>query len=72
MKWLTLLLASLTILSGAITFWLPIPTGLPLLMVGVTMLIRSSPRARRKLHHLSRCHPVLQRLLRRLGEERQS
>jgi len=33
--------------AGILTFWLPLPIGLPLMLIGATLLGRHSPRARR-------------------------
>jgi hypothetical protein len=36
----------LLVLAGLVTFWLPLPIGLPLILLGMPLLIRHSPHAR--------------------------
>lgn len=50
--------------GGFITFWLPIPTGLPLMLLGIPILLRNSARARKILIRLSRRFPGLHKKLR--------
>jgi uncharacterized membrane protein YbaN (DUF454 family) len=40
------MLGGLSVLLGAVTFWLPIPIGLPLVLAGTLLLSRNSARAR--------------------------
>jgi uncharacterized membrane protein YbaN (DUF454 family) len=47
MKWIFISLGGLSIFSGLITFWLPIPIGLPLILVGLALIARHSPTGRR-------------------------
>jgi len=35
------------VLLGALTFWLPLPIGLPLMLLGAPLLLHNSPHARR-------------------------
>jgi uncharacterized membrane protein YbaN (DUF454 family) len=65
MKWVLIATGSLVLLLGVVTFWLPIPSGLPLALFGLFLLVRSSPRVRRTLARLMRRHPPLRRLLQR-------
>ncbi len=51
------------LILGFLTFWLPIPTGLVLMAVGLALLISSSPRAVRLVRALRERHPRLDRLL---------
>jgi hypothetical protein len=46
-KWTMIVIGALVVLLGLVTFWLPLPVGLPLLLIGVPVLIRYSPHARR-------------------------
>jgi hypothetical protein len=39
-------IGSLLFLAGLVLFWLPLPVGLPLMLLGGPILIRHSPRAR--------------------------
>ena len=45
-KWILIGLGTLAALAGLVTFWLPLPIGLPLLLVGGALLGRHSPHAR--------------------------
>lgn len=58
-----ILFSSMLLLTGLITFPLPIPIGLPLLMVGLAIMVRHSSDAKRYLVKLSRRFPVLHRIL---------
>ena len=48
-KWLLTGLGMVLLLAGAATFWLPLPIGVPLILLGGTLLLRHSPRSRRWL-----------------------
>lgn len=63
MKWLLLAFGSITVFSGLLMLLLPIPLGIPLLLVGVPLLMRYSERARDWLLHVARRWPKLHRLL---------
>jgi uncharacterized membrane protein YbaN (DUF454 family) len=58
-----LTLGTIALCLGMITFWLPIPIGLPLLLTGVLLLVRYSPLAKRQLIRQMRRRPQLRRLL---------
>lgn len=47
MKWIFISLGGLSVFSGIITFWLPIPIGLPLILIGLALIARHSPTGRR-------------------------
>ncbi|MDJ0741562.1 MAG: hypothetical protein QNJ91_17760 [Gammaproteobacteria bacterium] len=42
---------ALLVLLGVVTFWLPLPIGVPLILLGSPLLLRHSPRARRWWRH---------------------
>jgi len=65
-RWLLISFGGICTLSGMITFWLPIPIGLPLMLLGVPILIRSSPRSRKWILRLLRRYPWLHKKLRHL------
>ena len=46
LRWLLALLGLLLFVVGVFTFWLPIPIGLPLMLIGMTLMVRYSPVAR--------------------------
>ena len=46
-KWSLITIGGLLVLLGFVTFWLPLPIGLPLLLLGAPLLLRHSPHARR-------------------------
>ena len=66
------LLGSLLVAGGAVLVLLPGHLGLPLLVVGLILVLRNSPRARRRFIHLQQRHPRMifpvRRLIRREPE----
>ena len=58
-----LLFAVLLVLVGLVTFLLPIPFGIVLLVVGIAMLMMVSPVARNWFHRLRDRYPSLDRRL---------
>ncbi|MDD7911198.1 MULTISPECIES: hypothetical protein [Pseudovibrio] len=60
-KWFYWFGAFLCITLGLLTVWLPIPTGLPLLVLGFVLLIATSRGAARWLRHRRRTHNKLNR-----------
>jgi hypothetical protein len=64
-KWLMILIGMLLLIIGLITFPLPIPIGLPILLLGLVMVIRHSSDAKRYLIRLSKRFPKLQRFMHR-------
>lgn len=65
LKWLYISFGTLSILGGLITFWLPVPIGLPLMLVGTPIIMRHSVRGRRLLLRLANRFPSLARFLER-------
>ncbi|MCG7897584.1 MAG: hypothetical protein JAY99_18250 [Candidatus Thiodiazotropha lotti] len=61
MKWLYLSIGSLSIVSGLITFLLPVPIGVPLLLVGTPIIMRHSPTGRRWIMHMLRRFPAMRK-----------
>ena len=52
------------------TFWLPLPIGLPLFLIGVALSMKSSPSVRNKILQLARSHPKLARFLERFSKSK--
>jgi len=52
-------------LIGMITFPMPVPIGLPLMLIGMTIMLRISPTVRRKLLKLARRNPHTHRVWRK-------
>jgi hypothetical protein len=67
MKWLYLGLGSISILGGLVTFWLPVPIGIPLLMIGVPLIMNHSRHGRQWILRLFHHWPLLYRKLKRIG-----
>ncbi|MET0091745.1 MAG: hypothetical protein ABW068_17320 [Candidatus Thiodiazotropha sp.] len=65
LKWLYLTLGALSILAGLVTFWLPVPIGVPLMLIGTPVIMRHSPRGRRWIMRLLKPFPKLKRQIRR-------
>ncbi|MES9832789.1 MAG: hypothetical protein ABW139_11185 [Candidatus Thiodiazotropha sp. DIVDIV] len=63
MKWIYLSVGALSILAGLITFLLPVPIGVPLVLIGAPIIMRHSPNGRRWLMLLLRRFPVLRKTI---------
>lgn len=59
------LLGALLFITGLLTFWLPIPIGIPLMLIGMPLLFRYSPLARFGFIKLARRYPPMRRLIKR-------
>jgi len=57
LKWLFIGLGTLSIFGGVFTFWLPLPIGIPLMLLGSAILVRCSPLARQQLSRLVLSYP---------------
>jgi hypothetical protein len=68
LKWLYISFGTLSILGGLITFWLPVPIGVPLMLIGTPIIMRHSTRGRRLILRLGRRFPGLNGLLERYRE----
>jgi len=68
-KWTLILLGSTLLLAGALTFWLPLPIGLPLMLLGLPLILRYSPTARRWLTAAFAGSPTLRRQLARIAAD---
>ena len=66
LKWILISTGALSVFTGALTFWLPIPIGLPLILLGTALLVRHSPHARLWIYAFSRRIPGLRQVLRRV------
>lgn len=65
LKWLYISFGTLSIAGGLITFWLPVPIGVPLMLIGTPIIMRHSVRGRRLLMRLAKHFPSLERFLER-------
>lgn len=65
MKWLLIGVGGLSVVAGMATFWLPLPIGLPLMLLGLMLLFRHSPYARRWILRAACSYPTVGRRLRR-------
>ena len=63
MKLLLVGFASVLFVTGFVTFWLPLPLGVPLFLISVPILMKYSIRARRWLLVLGNLHPKLGQVL---------
>jgi hypothetical protein len=57
LKWLFIGFGGISLLAGLLTFWLPLPIGVPLMLLGLTLLVRYSPHAREQLARLVLRYP---------------
>jgi len=51
--------AVIVVIGGVITFWLPIPIGLPLLMLGLPLIMKYSPTGRVIVLRQTKKFPVI-------------
>jgi archaellum biogenesis protein FlaJ (TadC family) len=58
-----ILISILLLIAGLVTFPLPFPIGLPLLIIGLALLVRHSSDAKRYIVRISRKYPKFHRLL---------
>lgn len=70
LKWLLIAVGTISVIGGLITFWLPVPLGVPLFLVGVPLLMKYSPHARYWILQLARGHPRIAAYLEKLSKER--
>jgi hypothetical protein len=63
LKWIFITTGVFSVFSGVLTFWLPVPIGLPLILLGTALLVRHSPRARALAWELSARIPGLRKIL---------
>lgn len=67
-KWLFIGFGTVSIFGGMLTFWLPLPIGIPLILLGTAILVRYSPLAREQLSRLVLRYPRTLGFLSRLLE----
>ncbi|MDZ7804548.1 hypothetical protein [Thiohalophilus sp.] len=67
LKWLWIVLGSTSTLGGLLVLWSPLPLGLPLLLIGIPLLMKYSPRSRTTFTWIAGHIPMLQRPLQRLN-----
>ncbi len=58
-------------MGGVVTFWLPLPTGLPLFLLGIALLMKSSPHVRDRIVRLASGHPKIETILERFSTSEQ-
>jgi len=66
-KWFVICLGALFIFAGLVTFWLPLPVGIPLMLIGLPLVMNNSPMVREKLLHATRDYPKISKILRRIS-----
>ena len=66
LKWFWILLGSISVLGGLLVIWSPVPLGVPLLLIGLPLLMKYSPRSRNSIQRLAGQFPFLFTPLRRL------
>ncbi len=66
LKWFWILLGSMSVLTGLVMIWSPLPLGLPLFMIGIPLLMKYSPHSRNGMLWLAGHFPRLFRGLRRV------
>lgn len=65
-KWAAILSGGCLLLAGLLTVWLPLPTGLPLMLFGLIVLLRHSPTVRSWVQRGEAGMPMLRRLRERV------
>lgn len=66
-KWVAILSGGCLLLAGLLTVWLPLPTGLPLMLFGLVVLLRHSPTVRSWVRRGEAGMPLLRRLRERVS-----
>ncbi|MDY6980151.1 MAG: hypothetical protein SV201_09730 [Pseudomonadota bacterium] len=66
-KWFWIVLGSTSTLGGLLVLWSPLPLGLPLLLLGIPLLMKYSPRSRTTFTWFADRFPLLRRPLQRLN-----
>ena len=61
LKWTFIILGSTLVILGILTFWLPMPIGLPLILVGLPLVARYSPHGRNWALAATRRFPLIHR-----------
>ncbi|ADE15202.1 conserved hypothetical protein [Nitrosococcus halophilus Nc 4] len=61
---------TVSVFTGLIIFWLPIPLGLPLILIGLPILIKHSPRVRNWTERLAGKYPVVEQILKRISPDK--
>jgi uncharacterized membrane protein YbaN (DUF454 family) len=73
LRWIYTAVGFMLIAVGVVVFWLPIPLGIPLMLAGLVLIVRSSPRLGGRVVNRMERSPVLSRLVRHLrGYERRA
>lgn len=71
MKWIFISLGTLSVIGGVVTFWLPLPMGVPLFLIGIALLMRTSPHVRDRIVRLASAHPKIEKLIERISTSEQ-
>ncbi|MFO8024445.1 hypothetical protein [Thiohalophilus sp.] len=66
-KWFWIVLGSTSTVGGLLVLWSPLPLGLPLLLIGIPLLMKYSPRSRTTFVSIADRFPILRRSLQRLN-----
>jgi hypothetical protein len=66
LKWLFIGFGTISVFGGVLTFWLPLPIGIPLMLLGTATLVRYSPFARHQVTRLALRYPQTLGFLNRL------
>ena len=66
LRWIGTAIGALLVLVGIILIPLPTPIGLPVIVIGALILVRTSPLARRAVVRWARRHPGVFKRFRRL------
>jgi uncharacterized membrane protein YbaN (DUF454 family) len=66
LRWIYTAVGFMLIAVGVVVFWLPIPLGIPLMLAGLVLIVRSSPRLGGWVVKRMERSPVLSRLVRHL------
>ncbi len=60
------------VVTGFVVFWTPIPLGIPLMLIGLPLIMRNSPRSWLWLKQRARRSPRFESLLDRIEAQRDS
>ena len=57
LRWFFITLGTASVVGGILIIWTPVPLGLPLLMIGIPLLMKYSPTARKSILSLACRYP---------------
>ena len=63
LRWFFISLGTASVVGGILIIWTPVPLGLPLLLIGIPLLMKYSPYARKSILNMARRYPKVRDFL---------